>query len=580
MYSFVIDPAREHSPQTIRQPNFACRYAYMRSADSIATDELGQDYFALNSDQNVVAFALCDGVGQSFFGELAAKFLAEASVTWLQETTVQADEFADQFTTFLTNLVPAASEQVDNHPLPADIPPMLATVLEQKRQEGSQAIFVCGRLDFACTDYPDGRLFLAWMGDARLRFWHGSEERTALLGDRFRTAQRWSSRQGLVNGPLQTMVTSLAGVTRILAYSDGLPALDEEPTAPDDERLAQLIAAAMESPTSDDISLVDLLLDRPVPQQRQQLDTPSAISVDESGLIAWDPVPGASGYELEFDQDPLSRRQVTMAHIPWPAPAAESLNLRLRTLEGIQASSWTPPQTMHWNQAITPEPIAASSPERRAMPIRRLAAVAGALILLLSCLFLYQWNPGDIFSRPTSVAELPLTEEPEPTTAAPTVATTAPADTVAPITPVTISPTVAAAVEVTPSSAAPTEALPVTSTITATITITPPVPITSTVTSTVTLTATTPLTGTAQAETTPTAPPGTRLHTVQAGENLSCIAATHYGDAAYWPAIYQANLERGTMGPRPELVFVDTQLLIPELDGVPLLSPPVNACNQ
>src|SRR3954469_7654453 len=70
------------------------RYAYARSADCRRAGQVGQDFLTIRCDGRAVAFAVCDGVGQSFFGEIAAGLLGSALLDWLwaQAGAVSSDE--------------------------------------------------------------------------------------------------------------------------------------------------------------------------------------------------------------------------------------------------------------------------------------------------------------------------------------------------------------------------------------------------------------------------------------------------------------------------------------------------------
>src|SRR5512138_1232221 len=63
---------------------FAYRYAYYRSTETRAAGDPGQDYLTFLQTGQSFVFALCDGVSQSFFGELAARALGNSLVQWLR----------------------------------------------------------------------------------------------------------------------------------------------------------------------------------------------------------------------------------------------------------------------------------------------------------------------------------------------------------------------------------------------------------------------------------------------------------------------------------------------------------------
>lgn len=57
-----------------------------------------------------------------------------------------------------------------------------------------------------------------------------------------------------------------------------------------------------------------------------------------------------------------------------------------------------------------------------------------------------------------------------------------------------------------------------------------------------------------------------RHHTVRAGDGLSKIALTYYGNMYKWPVIFEAN--RDVIGRNPDLIRPGQRLLVPELPVV------------
>jgi hypothetical protein len=211
----------------------------------------------IREDMGRLAFALCDGVSQSFMGDLAARLLGEGLIAWLwdrDERVSDPSSFHAALDQHLRGLVERASDQVRAFQLPAELPPMVVEVLEQKRLLGSESTFAAGLLNFST-----GQVLLAWMGDSRLRVWGRHDTRTIDLGDTFHTRERWSSRQGLV-GQSHLVVLPLLDMLRLDVYSDGLAALDDYKDIVDDQALDALIRTIGETPASDDISFLEIRL--------------------------------------------------------------------------------------------------------------------------------------------------------------------------------------------------------------------------------------------------------------------------------------------------------------------------------
>jgi hypothetical protein len=252
------------------------RYLYARSAESVAHQQPGQDFLTFDRQGGSFVFALCDGVGQSFFGDLAARLLGGALTEWLRDQApVDASDVGQIRTAladYLQHLTEQASVEVEALEFPKSTPLMVKEVLDDKRIGGSESTFVCVRVDLPCDDLPNGRLLAAWMGDTRLRAWAGDVELTeSFPPETFRTVERWSSRSGPVLGEPHVFVGPLvteAGhpvVSRLMAYSDGLTVLDALPAPPSDTSLTELADQTRAAAESDDISFVELCFVKDLP---------------------------------------------------------------------------------------------------------------------------------------------------------------------------------------------------------------------------------------------------------------------------------------------------------------------------
>ncbi|MFN8637571.1 MAG: hypothetical protein U0893_27275 [Chloroflexota bacterium] len=250
---------------------FTWRWTYQRSADSQKSGAVGQDYLTFQYGDDAFTFALCDGVGQSYFGDLAASLLGDSLAAWLWHSPWEApglrrdDDLRDavkvELARYLATLVIAGTERVQQHQLPDDLQPMLRTVLEQKRAEGSAATFVAGRLDAASETLPNGRIVLVWTGDSRVRLWNADGEFTAGLENTFVAGAGWSTRLGLVGDGPHVLIGPLHDpLTHLSVYSDGLAGLNTWDRPLLDAELQDRVAEAQASPTSDDIALLDVWL--------------------------------------------------------------------------------------------------------------------------------------------------------------------------------------------------------------------------------------------------------------------------------------------------------------------------------
>jgi serine/threonine protein phosphatase PrpC len=103
-----VDPHHETPMTTIRGRDFAIRYLYSRSSESQTANVLGQDTLRFRYSDNKIVFAVCDGVGQSFNGQLASQFLGDNLVKWLwglpDETLFDERAFPIRIREYLNNL--------------------------------------------------------------------------------------------------------------------------------------------------------------------------------------------------------------------------------------------------------------------------------------------------------------------------------------------------------------------------------------------------------------------------------------------------------------------------------------------
>lgn len=333
---------RETPATVVRRAHYAARYAYARAADTRAAGDCGQDYLAIRDDERRLVFALCDGVSQSFFGEIAAHVAGEALLDWFWEDLGRLEEAAVRLalTERLERLSVAASREVGRFPLPADVPPIVRDVLERKRALGSQTTFAAGLVDIESS-----RVLLAWMGDSRIRLWSPGGELTPALGDAFHTRERWSTRRG-PQGKVHAFVAPLADIERILVYSDGLAELNTTiGVEVDDELLNALIAKAGASAASDDISVLEIRLAPGAVLPAAPVE-PRVVLQAGQALVNWRPIPNASHYEMEIRDGATPHVQVTAP--PWrgaPEQLQSADAVRVRAWRAGQAgpwSDWTP----------------------------------------------------------------------------------------------------------------------------------------------------------------------------------------------------------------------------------------------
>lgn len=262
----VLPQDRETTVCQMAGKKMTFRYGYSRAQESKQLGDKGQDYLSLYCASDKLVFTVCDGVSQSFFGDIAARYLGDILMEWFK--SILDGSTLESMGTALSKTLQEATAQagdlVDLHKLPADIPQMFRSVLEEKRRLGSETTFIVGRVDLPGAGFPDGRVALAWMGDSRLRIWDDNREISANLGGEFATMQRWSTRRGPVGGAVHVYEGTVAGpqaVRRILAYTDGLSNIDGITELLSSGQLQASIDATADMPTSDDVAVIEVLLE-------------------------------------------------------------------------------------------------------------------------------------------------------------------------------------------------------------------------------------------------------------------------------------------------------------------------------
>jgi hypothetical protein len=224
-----------------------------RAVETAGFNEPSQDYVAVRHDATRLCFAVTDGVSTSFMGEIAAQVLAVGLVDFLYAIPpdTQEDAFSSAVLEHVGTLAKSTQDKIATWPIPSSVTGILRETLEEKRLYGSEAMFVCGSVDFG------GRQQLArfaWLGDASMRLILRSGERHDLSG---LSADRWSTRLG-ARGNLGCKTLSTKEIRRIIAYSDGMiPALDSILTLPD-SKLGPALAALAHRADNDDTALVDI----------------------------------------------------------------------------------------------------------------------------------------------------------------------------------------------------------------------------------------------------------------------------------------------------------------------------------
>jgi hypothetical protein len=280
-------------------PGVNLRYAYARSGDSVANQIEGQDYLIFQHNDQRLVFVVCDGVGSSFCGHLAARILGERLLEWLWTLDIAYIEgsgaLTEAATSFLRRLQVEGQREVDGYEVPVHFPPLIRQALEQQRGYGSEAIFAAARIDHPGPYVPDGALTLCWMGDTQL---HTLDEdgNEMNIGAEWTSKNRWSTTQG-VKGKLSAVMSKLKGVGRLLAFSDGLSTHADDLANYSDDDIERAIYAGGRAATSDDVAFMDVVIRTPRYEGYEGDPDPGAERPSLEQI--WNPTNGDS-YELRW----------------------------------------------------------------------------------------------------------------------------------------------------------------------------------------------------------------------------------------------------------------------------------------
>lgn len=305
----MTTPQSVHLPQDAETevsfagaPHANLRYAYYRSSDSVANQIEGQDYLAFRQDERRLTFVVCDGVGSSFCGNIAAKVLGEAMLAWLWKldtarltSTAALTETARNT---LNKIRPQAEREVSRYEVPEHLPPLVQQALEGQRAYGSETVFVAGRLDHPSDGSPEGRLLLVWMGDTQFILYDDAGDEIGINAS-FSANDRWSSVQG-VRGDVHTWVGEAEPVARWLVFSDGISDHAERLAAYSDVELEEAAHAQFRADNSDDIALLDIVRHTPAYLGLADRDRPTDASIGTPILNPFNKDPRDSSYEVSW----------------------------------------------------------------------------------------------------------------------------------------------------------------------------------------------------------------------------------------------------------------------------------------
>lgn len=249
---------------------FLIRTVFDKSKDASKNGEPAEDYIKIKYKSTQVVFALCDGVSKSFLGHIGSKYLGDYLVEWLDSIHDSSDNeemdlkdgLISELTDYLNKKKKEVTEELKKEELDSSNELVFKVLTKRREEAGTQSNFVCGRLDAPTENYPLGRLFLFWLGDAELRVWVDDETDINQALGQERRKEAWTSLDGVV-GTIEGYIGNLESINCVMAYSDGLNQYrDDLLPSISQGKLWQYVLDIQKSPFSDDISFVQIDFDK------------------------------------------------------------------------------------------------------------------------------------------------------------------------------------------------------------------------------------------------------------------------------------------------------------------------------
>lgn len=243
-----------NSHTTARLLSMRCREAQTQALPN-------QDYASIigRSNGDSLYFCVCDGVGSSYKGDFAARYLTTQLLTWLQELT-EVPRDIELFTKTLHGLLDLwaydARIKLKKTLIPPETPPLAREVMEELRDAyGSETVFLCGRIDTPSHSQLAQAIF-CWMGNVAARLTTPSHTKIA-LGHTSDKSGRWSTAQGR-RGEVGIWHATIPVLERLLVYTDGLDSIGEKLALLTDEQWHAHTQHLLSLPTNDDMTALEI----------------------------------------------------------------------------------------------------------------------------------------------------------------------------------------------------------------------------------------------------------------------------------------------------------------------------------
>ncbi|GLV58728.1 hypothetical protein KDH_55580 [Dictyobacter sp. S3.2.2.5] len=249
---------------TAFEPMLSIRCLSTRCLESQLEGSLNQDFVRLVISRRTASlcFCVCDGVGSSYQGHFAARYLARRLVKWLQilpqipqDPSIVLPSLRSSFSLWADS----AHQTLSQLSLPAGLSAWEREIIHEQRDlYGSGTVFLCGRIDYApATAMPQYMPALfCWMGNVTGYSFSGRNQYKE-LGDHGEDTNRWSTRRGS-QGKITVCTSTLHRPDPLVVHTDGLDALGPELIYLDDEELSVRMRSLLQQPRNDDMTLLKL----------------------------------------------------------------------------------------------------------------------------------------------------------------------------------------------------------------------------------------------------------------------------------------------------------------------------------
>jgi hypothetical protein len=243
------------------------RLLYRRCHEARAQGLPGQDYAQLVSARHGTSLRFCvaDGVGGSYKGDFAARFLSERLVSWLGGLDgIPGDEAAtrERLAAALAEWAAPAQAALRGIAFPEGATGLVGEVLMELREgHGSEAVFVAGRVERALgadagADALRARALLCWMGNVSAWLYTAAGDAVP-LGQSGDDRDRWSTLRG-PRGRLALRTLALPTLRRLIVHTDGLDGIGPAIARLDDAALGSEADRLLGLPTGDDAAVLDI----------------------------------------------------------------------------------------------------------------------------------------------------------------------------------------------------------------------------------------------------------------------------------------------------------------------------------